>query len=542
MSLLRQLRLLLHKEFIGAWRNKLWTLLEVAVPVLISLPLAIIVVQKSSSVKHDEQLYKPFQVTGDWRDVDRLLDNMKSIYSSCGRRNKRSLGLIFANETAMMEALSKDFRESFLCTDYIAGVIFDEYNKSTARLRYTLRIRQTDDLQSQWYIGDDVWGPGGAYEVMEDHFQVNINPNYWSSGFLSLQYAVESVFLKSIDSAKYSGDDLEFSLERLPEPTYFEKAMVLPALFVITILVYAAGIVTFALFASTIFRSAGMAVKGAGFLWLASIALTNVPISSGSLLPNIIFSLNINYAFTSALKSVQDYMRRVRYVDFFADEYLGWHNIFENAAYMYPFGWAFVMMVADCILMFLLAIFLDYAYLCGGFWLLSLRPSKTEKVRLPEEDYTDQLNEDINIRGADPEQDKADIVVTKLTKKYSAETVVDKLSFSARRGEITVLLGHNGAGKSTTFSMITGLITPTSGIISICGKVLNSRSIKKCQHEIGYCPQYNALFDSLTVREHLELFRELRGIKDRYAEVSEMISDLHLDNVADTVGAPSMLF
>ncbi|VDN22695.1 unnamed protein product [Gongylonema pulchrum] len=360
MSFRRQLRLLLHKEFIGAWRNKLWTLLEVAVPVLISLPLVIIVVQMSSSVKHDEQLYKPFQVTGDWRDVDRLLDNMKSIYSSCGRRNKRSLGLvfpsnfdesearwvarelesryqlsnlsiinhtykldvqIFANETAMMEALSKDFRESFLCTGFIAGVIFDEYNKSTARLRYTLRIRQTDDLQSQWYIGDDIWGPGGAYEVMEDHFQVNIIPNYWSSGFLSLQYAVESVFLKSIASAKYSGDDLEFSLERLPEPTYFEKAitdflsfliifwqismmpcilhtvsniaserrsgmqaifyfyffelfaMVLPALFIITILVYAAGIVTFALCASTIFHSAGMAVKGAGFLWLASIGM-----------------------------------------------------------------------------------------------------------------------------------------------------------------------------------------------------------------------------------------------------------------------------
>uniref|UniRef100_A0A183EXP7 ABC transporter domain-containing protein n=1 Tax=Gongylonema pulchrum TaxID=637853 RepID=A0A183EXP7_9BILA len=170
-----------------------------------------------------------------------------------------------------------------------------------------------------------------------------------------------------------------------------------------------------------------------------------------------------------------------------------------------------------------------------------LQPSKTEKVHLPEEDYTDQLNEDINIRGADPEQDKADIAVTKLTKKYAAETVVDKLSFSARRGEITVLLGHNGAGKSTTFSMITGLITPTSGTISVCGKVLNSRSIKKCQHEIGYCPQYNALFDSLTVREHLELFRELRDIEARCADVSEMISDLHLDNVADTVGAPSML-
>ncbi|GMR52577.1 hypothetical protein PMAYCL1PPCAC_22772, partial [Pristionchus mayeri] len=75
------------------------------------------------------------------------------------------------------------------------------------------------------------------------------------------------------------------------------------------------------------------------------------------------------------------------------------------------------------------------------------------------------------------------------------------------RGQVTALLGHNGAGKSTTFSMITGMSMPTKGRIEILGK--DSKADR--QKHIGFCPQYNAIFPKLTVDEHIEFFGRLKG-------------------------------
>ncbi|CAF1560742.1 unnamed protein product, partial [Adineta ricciae] len=79
---------------------------------------------------------------------------------------------------------------------------------------------------------------------------------------------------------------------------------------------------------------------------------------------------------------------------------------------------------------------------------------------------------------------------------------VKNLSMNIYSGQLTALLGHNGAGKSTTISMITGLIPPTSGQIIINGLDI-ATSMDKVRDILGLCPQYNILFDHLTVREHL---------------------------------------
>ena len=62
------------------------------------------------------------------------------------------------------------------------------------------------------------------------------------------------------------------------------------------------------------------------------------------------------------------------------------------------------------------------------------------------------------------------IRVEKLTKSFAGRTVVDDLSFSVRKGEVFALLGHNGAGKSTTIDLILGLKSPDSG----CAQILAS--------------------------------------------------------------------
>lgn len=82
--------------------------------------------------------------------------------------------------------------------------------------------------------------------------------------------------------------------------------------------------------------------------------------------------------------------------------------------------------------------------------------------------------------------DEADIVVRGMSKKWSTsgQLAVDNLSFKALRGHITVLLGHNGAGKSTTFSVLTGAVDYSAGQVFICGADLK-RKLRQCQKWMG---------------------------------------------------------
>lgn len=97
------------------------------------------------------------------------------------------------------------------------------------------------------------------------------------------------------------------------------------------------------------------------------------------------------------------------------------------------------------------------------------------------------------------------------------------------RGGITSLLGHNGAGKSTTISMLVGLITPTSGDALIEGKsILND--MDDIRKSIGICPQMDLLFPTLSATEHLELVGKLRtgSSKNLKEEIYTALSNIGL--------------
>eukprot|EP00002_Diphylleia_rotans_P030496 TRINITY_DN6270_c0_g1_i4.p1 TRINITY_DN6270_c0_g1~~TRINITY_DN6270_c0_g1_i4.p1 ORF type:complete len:1633 (-),score=415.86 TRINITY_DN6270_c0_g1_i4:245-5143(-) len=110
------------------------------------------------------------------------------------------------------------------------------------------------------------------------------------------------------------------------------------------------------------------------------------------------------------------------------------------------------------------------------------------------------------------------------------KTAVNKLNLDMYENQITALLGHNGAGKTTTMSMLTGFITPTSGDAVIYNSsILND--IESIRENIGYCPQYNVLWDDLTVEEHIELFAALKGVPphEQKQHVAERIKEVGLD-------------
>uniref|UniRef100_A0A1J3IH85 ABC transporter A family member 1 n=1 Tax=Noccaea caerulescens TaxID=107243 RepID=A0A1J3IH85_NOCCA len=98
-------------------------------------------------------------------------------------------------------------------------------------------------------------------------------------------------------------------------------------------------------------------------------------------------------------------------------------------------------------------------------------------------------------------------------KHHGPKVAVQSLTFSVQAGECFGFLGTNGAGKTTTLSMLSGEETPTSGTAFVFGKDIVA-SPKAIRQHIGYCPQFDALFDYLTVKEHLELYARIKGVVD----------------------------
>ena len=104
------------------------------------------------------------------------------------------------------------------------------------------------------------------------------------------------------------------------------------------------------------------------------------------------------------------------------------------------------------------------------------------------------------------------IEVEHLTKKFCSFTAVDDISFEVHRGEIFGFLGANGAGKTTAMKMLTGLSFPTSGKGVVAGYDIWTQSelIKK---SIGYMSQKFSLYSDLTVKDNIEIFGGIYGMK-----------------------------
>lgn len=128
-----------------------------------------------------------------------------------------------------------------------------------------------------------------------------------------------------------------------------------------------------------------------------------------------------------------------------------------------------------------------------------------------------------------------------LTKRYAgmAQPAVKSFDLELHRGEFVGLLGPNGAGKTTTISMLSTLIRPDSGQITIDGHdaVTSPQGIR---HSLGVVPQDLALYSTLTLRENLTFWGRLYGVhgaplKQRIQECSEFVAltDV-LDRTIDT--------
>lgn len=123
----------------------------------------------------------------------------------------------------------------------------------------------------------------------------------------------------------------------------------------------------------------------------------------------------------------------------------------------------------------------------------------------------------------------------RLTKAYSKRVIVNNVTIEVDSGEVVGLLGKNGAGKSTAFGMIMGIIRPDSGSVSFQDEDITNLPIyKRARKGMGYLAQEPSVFQRLTVEQNilaiLEMYRYSR--KERYEKLSEKLDVFGLTSLA----------
>ena len=129
------------------------------------------------------------------------------------------------------------------------------------------------------------------------------------------------------------------------------------------------------------------------------------------------------------------------------------------------------------------------------------------------------------------------IAAANLTRTFGDRVAVNAVSFEIARGEILALLGPNGAGKTTTMRMLAGLIAPTSGTVTIDGVTLTRATGTALRARIGFLTESPGLWDRLTVRENLDVYARLYGIRDRAPTIDRALDRFQMTDRASTRAA-----
>ena len=132
-------------------------------------------------------------------------------------------------------------------------------------------------------------------------------------------------------------------------------------------------------------------------------------------------------------------------------------------------------------------------------------------------------------------KDNTILKLEKISLKFGKKIILDNLNLNLNNGQILGLLGPNGVGKSTIFNLITGLISPDYGSISINSVKINKYPIyqRTLKFKIGFVPQYGGYFHDLTVFENLKAISEITIDNPNYRieKINSLISKFELDPI-----------
>ncbi|XP_056911569.1 ATP-binding cassette sub-family A member 5 isoform X2 [Takifugu flavidus] len=210
-----------------------------------------------------------------------------------------------------------------------------------------------------------------------------------------------------------------------------------------------------------------------------------------------------------------------------------------------------IMLFVDCILYLLLAIYLDQVlpgeYRMRRSLVYFLKPSYWSKSKKHYVEVSSAYDTEMHStpRGGESVEPvssefrgKEAICISNIHKVYKEKNGVVEalrgLTFDIYEGQITALLGHSGAGKSSLLNILCGICPPSDGTATIYGSpVAEIAEGSEMKQLVGICPQFNIIFDVLTVEEHLRMFAAIKGIPaaDTDAEVEKVLKDLDLEKI-----------
>lgn len=126
-----------------------------------------------------------------------------------------------------------------------------------------------------------------------------------------------------------------------------------------------------------------------------------------------------------------------------------------------------------------------------------------------------------------------------IVKKYRNRTVVNRVSFDVKQGEIVGLLGPNGAGKTTSFYIIVGLIRPLSGKVFIDTEDITKLPVyKRAKKGIGYLAQEASVFRKLSIEDNLKAVLEMTDYSKEYQheKVESLLTEFGLQHIRKSKG------
>lgn len=271
---------------------------------------------------------------------------------------------------------------------------------------------------------------------------------------------------------------------------------------------------------SVFFSKANTAAAVAGLAWFmfyAAFIFTEQSYQQMQLFEKLLLCLLSNTAMAFGIQLI------VRFEG--TGEGLQWSNMFQPVTVddSLTVGYVLLMMLGTAVLYMLIALYVEkifpgqygvpmkwYFPFTRSFWF-----GTRDKNTVEDMEHSIQNPENFE---ENPKHLNAGIQTRSLRKVYSNKKVaVQSLTLNMYDDQITVLLGHNGAGKTSTMSILTGMFPPSSGTAIINGKDIRT-DIDAVRSSLGLCPQHNILFDELTVREHIVFYSRLKGLDNEAVE------------------------